>query len=85
MREFNFTVTDSLGLHARPAGIIVKESGKYSSKINVIHNGKIADAKRIFSVMGLMAQHGDTVTVRIQGEDEEKASERIENVFQTYS
>ena len=83
MREFNFTVTDSLGLHARPAGIIVKESGKYSSKINVIHNG-IADAKRIFSVMGLMAQHGDTVTVRIQGEDEEKASERIEKVFQTY-
>lgn len=84
MREFNFTVTDSLGLHARPAGIIVKESGKYSSKINVIHNGKIADAKCIFSVMGLMAQHGDTVTVRIQGEDEEKASERIEKVFQTY-
>lgn len=84
MREFNFTVTDSLGLHARPAGIIVKESGKYSSKINVIHNRKIADAKRIFSVMGLMAQHGDTVTVRIQGEDEEKASERIEKVFQTY-
>ena len=33
MKEIKFTVTDPLGIHARPAGILVKEAKKFSSKI----------------------------------------------------
>lgn len=84
MREFSLTVTDPLGLHARPAGILVRESGKYSSNITVMRHGKSADAKHIFSVMSLMACCGDTVTVKIDGEDEDKAAEKIEGLLKTY-
>ncbi len=78
MTVFTFTVKDSLGIHARPAGLLVKEAGKYNSDIKIECNGKEADAKRIFSVMGLGATCGDTLKLIINGEDETLAKENLE-------
>ena len=49
MEKFSYRVTDPAGIHARPAGIIVKEASKYNSDIKITANGKEADAKKIFS------------------------------------
>ena len=53
MKKFNFTIKDENGIHARPAGLLVKEANKFSSQIEISSNGKTADAKKIFALMSL--------------------------------
>lgn len=73
MKEFNYVITDAEGLHARPAGLIVKLAANYTSAIRLQANGKTADAKRLFSVMKLAAKCGQELHVEVEGEDEEAA------------
>lgn len=77
MKEFSYTIKDELGIHARPAGLLVKEASKFNSAIIIEKGDKKGDAKKIFSVMGLGVKSGDTITVRTQGEDEEDAKNSI--------
>lgn len=81
MSEFEYTVTDALGIHARPAGVLVNEAKKYQSKIVLSAKGGTADAKRIFSVMGLAVKCGDSVRVTCEGEDEVEASSALAKLF----
>lgn len=78
MREFEFTVKDELGVHARPAGKLVKTAGKFSSSVMITNGERKGDAKRIFSVMSLGIRCGDTVTVTVEGKDEETAADELE-------
>lgn len=78
MREFTYTITDREGIHARPAGLLVKEAAKYASAITISKGEKSGDLKRIFAVMGLGAKAGEEVTVRVEGEDEEEAAAAVE-------
>ncbi len=78
MKEFNYKITDPQGVHARPAGILVKEAAKFESAITIEKDGKSGDMKRIFSVMGLGVKCGETITVRFDGPDEAEAAEMIE-------
>ena len=77
MKEFEFTVSDKDGIHARPAGLLVKEANKYNSDIAIHFAGKTADAKRIFSVMSLGIKFGDTFKVCINGIDENDVAENL--------
>lgn len=81
MKTFDYTITDPEGIHARPAGILVKEAGKFASKITMANDGKEVDAKRIFGIMGLGVKKGNTVTVKVEGEDEEAAYSMLETFF----
>lgn len=81
MKEFNVKINDASGIHARPAGLLVKEALKYESGISIELNGKVADGKRIFSVMSLAAKYGDTLKVTISGEDEEVAAKNMKDFF----
>ncbi|MBQ3462150.1 MAG: HPr family phosphocarrier protein [Clostridia bacterium] len=78
MKEFTYTITDPQGMHARPAGVLVKEAGKYQSKITIEKDGKAGDAKRIFAVMGLGVKCGQQITVKVEGDDEAEAAAAIE-------
>lgn len=82
MKKFTYTVKDELGIHARPAGMLVKEAKKYTSKISVKQeNGKMADATRLMAVMSLGVKCGNTVEITIEGEDEDAAAEGMQNFF----
>ena len=74
MKIIEYTIKDALGIHARPAGRLVKEAGKFASKIMIASPKKEVDAKRIMGVMGLGVKCGDTVKLTIEGEDEETAA-----------
>lgn len=78
MKEFKFTIKDEAGIHARPAGLLVKAAGEFASTVTINKDGKSADAKRIFGLMGLGAKCGDTLTVTCEGADEEAAAEALE-------
>lgn len=81
MKEFNYVITDPQGIHARPAGLFVKEANKFASKVEIGKEGKFADAKRIFGVMGLGAKKGNEITIKVDGEDEAAAAEALEAFF----
>ena len=59
MKEFKYVVTDAEGIHARPAGLLVKKAGEFTSSVTIAKGDKSADAKRIFGVMGLGVKTGE--------------------------
>ncbi len=77
MKKFSYVLTDESGIHARPAGQLVKKAEAFRSRITLQRGEKTADAKRIFSVMGLAAKKGDTVTVTASGPDEDAATSEL--------
>lgn len=82
MKEFKYTIKDPEGIHARPAGILVKEAAKYQSNITLVKDEKTGNAKRIFSVMGMGIKNADTIKVTIEGSDEAEAFSALEKFFQ---
>ena len=81
MKEFKYVVTDPEGIHARPAGILVKQASGYASAITITKGDKNADAKRIFGVMGLGVKTGEEVTITAEGADEDTAIAELETFF----
>lgn len=81
MKEFKYVITDPEGIHARPAGILVKQAAGYQSTVKIAKGEKSADAKRIFGVMGLGVKTGEEVTITVEGADEEKAITELEAFF----
>ena len=79
MREFNYTITDPQGIHARPAGDLVKAAKAFTSSIKMIKDEKEGDCKKIFTIMGLAVKQGNEVTIRCEGGDEEAAAAAIES------
>ena len=77
MEQFSYRVTDPAGIHARPAGLIVKEAAKFKSDTN----GKEADAKKIFAVMSLGIRSGDEMTITAEGSDEAEAKNALAAVI----
>ena len=78
MLELKYKITDTNGIHARPAGLLVKEAGNFSCNITLKANGKEADAKRIFSVMSLGVKCKDEITLEFDGDDEAEAYSKIQ-------
>lgn len=77
MKEIKHIIKDPQGIHARPAGVLVKKAGEFSSKITFSNKGKQADAKRILAVMSLGAKSGEELDFLIEGEDESSAYEAL--------
>lgn len=77
MREFQYIVTDNEGIHARPAGELVKLAKTFASDVKVVKDGREADCKKIFALMGLGAKKGSELSFVITGEDETEACEEL--------
>lgn len=77
MKEFKYTITDPEGIHARPAGELVKAAKQFTSTIKLAKDRKSGDCKKIFGIMGLAVKNGQEVTLTFEGEDEEAAYEAI--------
>lgn len=81
MKEFTYKILDEVGIHARPAGLLVKKAGEFKSDITIFKDEKSSDAKKLFAVMGLGVKKDDTVRVQISGSDEDEAALVIEKFF----
>lgn len=82
MKTFEYTIKDQVGIHARPAGLLVKEAKKYESKIIISKEGKTAEATKLMALMGLGVKCGQTVVVEITGVDEDAAYENMKAFFE---
>ncbi len=81
MKEFKYVIKDEIGIHARPAGLLVKAAGKFQSKITLIKGDKSAEATKLFGIMGMGVKQGDEVTVTADGADEDTAISAMETFF----
>lgn len=77
MFEFKHEIKDELGIHARPAGLLVKEFKDAESDIFFELNGKKANAKSLIGLMSLAAKKGDKIIVRVEGKDEDEIKQRL--------
>ena len=78
MKEFKHIINDPMGLHARPAGMLVKACAGYASTITIHAPGGKADAKRLMGIMRLAAKAGMELTITVEGADEEKAATELQ-------
>ena len=83
MKEFSYTVKDKIGIHARPAGLIVKLCKEFKSEIYIKKDEKEVKADKLIAIMSLGIKEGDTVTVFINGEDEEEAYRAVYSFFES--
>lgn len=81
MQQFSYLITDEIGIHARPAGMLVKVAKNFKSKITLNGKEKTADATKLMAVMSMGIKCGDTVEVSIEGEDEAAAAAALETFF----
>ncbi len=82
MKKFEYTITDPVGIHARPAGLLVKAAKALDSTITIEKvGGKSAAATKLMAIMGLGIKQGDTVSVTVEGGSEEANAAAMEQFF----
>ncbi len=82
MKQFTYTVTDPVGIHARPAGLLVKAAKALDSTVTIsTQAGKSAGAAKLMALMGLGIKQGDTVTVTLEGGNEDANAQTLEQFF----
>ena len=82
MEQFTYTITDPMGLHARPAGLLAQTTKGLDSAVTVRRGERAVSAVRLLELMTMGVKQGDTVTVTITGGDEGASRAAIERFFQ---
>ncbi len=84
MKEFSYTIKDALGIHARPAGLLVKEAAKYPCEITLKCGEKKGNAKKIMNIMAMGVKKDNEVTVVCEGDEEDAAAAALEAFFKEH-
>ena len=82
MKTFEYTIKDELGIHARPAGLLVKEAKKYESECTITKDGKTKKLTQHMKHMSHAIKQPETVTVTAEGADEDTAIEGLKAFFE---
>ncbi len=82
MKTFTYKITEEVGIHARPAGLLVKAAKECGAKITISCHGKSADATKLMAIMSLGVKCWDEVTVSVEGENEEEEAARMKKFFE---
>lgn len=81
MKQFNYTIKEPVGIHARPAGLLVKEVKSFQSTVTIAKGEKSVNAVKLMALMGMGIKCGDTISVSVEGPDEETAAPALEKFF----
>lgn len=85
MKKFTYTITDPLGIHARPAGLLAREAIAFPDTVIMVEKGAAAaKATQLLRLMSLGVRQGDTVTVSAQGGRESVAIQAMEAFFRKH-
>lgn len=83
MKTFEYTIKDELGIHARPAGMLAKTAKALNSEISITKGEKTVGAVKLMALMGLGVKCGDTITVTINGGDEDASEKAMKQFFES--
>ena len=84
MRSFMYTIKNPVGLHARHAGLLVRETEQYLSEVTVAKGGRSANGKSVLGLMGLGVKQGDVISVSLEGPDEDAAAAQLKAFLWTH-
>jgi len=76
----SFIIANKIGLHARPAAVLVQTANRFKSDIIIEKDGRRASAKNALDLLTLAVERGAVVTVEIQGRDENEAMKAFEEL-----
>ncbi len=82
MVAFQYTITDEVGIHARPAGMLVKTAKEKSAVVTLKTAKGSADARKLMAIMALGVKQGDVVTVEVEGENEAVVAKEMQTFFE---
>ena len=82
MYEKKVTLTNEIGLHARPASIFIRAAVQFPCDIIVEKDGRSYNAKSIMSILSMSASNGEELTIRASGENEEDAVKSLVDVIE---
>lgn len=83
MKSFTYTITDALGIHARPAGLLAREAKGFADTVIMVAKGEqTVKASQVMKLMGLGVRQGDEVRVTAEGADEDAAIAAMKAFFQ---
>lgn len=82
MKQFEYTIKDPIGIHARPAGLLAKEAKAFAdTTVTITKNGTTIKASQLMSLMCLGVRHGDVVTIKAEGANEDAAIIALSDFF----
>lgn len=83
MKQFTYTITDPVGIHARPAGLLAKAAKALDSTVTIAKadGSKSAAATKLMAIMGMGIKTGETITVTVEGGNEEANAAAMEQFF----
>lgn len=85
MTDFVYTVSNEEGLHARPAGLLVKQAQSHQEhSISIKKGDKQADAKRLFSVLGLAVRKGEEIHFLVEGPQAEEVAAELKSFCESH-
>lgn len=82
MKQFSYVIKEPVGLHARPAGLLVRQANEYHCSITLKSGDKTADAKKILAVTNMGVTKGQEVIFLLEGEEEERACEELKRFME---
>ncbi|MDR1095216.1 MAG: HPr family phosphocarrier protein [Spirochaetaceae bacterium] len=82
MKEFEYTITDPNGIHARPAGLFAAKMQEFTSGITVVSGERTADGKKLLALMKMRVKQHDVLVVKAEGPDEEAVIEAAKDFLQ---
>ena len=83
MIEREVTVRNQAGVHTRPASMIVRTASKFDADVTICKDGYEINGKSVIGVMTLAAEQGATLTLAIDGADEEAAADALAALFES--
>lgn len=81
--ELSLVLNHEGGMHARPAGVIVKTASQFKADVQIGVRGQFKSAKSIMSLLSLGVENGAELTVRASGEDAEQAAQTLANLIKS--
>lgn len=81
MKTIQYEVKDSAGLHVRPAAKIAQVCTDFKSEVTISNGKEIAHANNVLKILSLTAKKGDILTISAEGEDEEQATKKVEDIL----
>lgn len=78
MKTFDYTITDPIGMHARPAGQLAKLCNQFGCKVSITKGDRTVKANQLMKLIGMGIKQNDTVRFTFEGAQEEEAAEAVE-------
>ena len=83
MQHVTLVVHHEVGLHARPAAVFVKTAKRFVSDISVVKDEREVNAKSILSILTLGVNKGAEITIKAEGEDEQRAVRALQELVES--